>query len=462
MLKIFNTKSRKKEVFKSISKNIVNIYVCGITVSNYCHIGHCRTFYFFDILFRYLKHIGYNCNYIRNITDIDNNIIYKSVKYNLSINKISNFMIKKMKKDFKNLNFLIPTYEPRVSKNINYIIKNIKRLIKYNYAYISLNGDVCFSFKKIKNYGLNLLKNKIIYNKKNNFVLWKINKKFNIGWNSPWGFGIPGWHIGCSVLSNKYLLNKIDIHGGGSDLLFPHHENEIFLSKCLFKKKYLVNYWVHSGIVTNKGKKLSKSINNYFLIKDLLKIYHPDVIKYFLMSIHYRKKINFSLDKLDNCKLSVNSIYFSLKDLNINIILSKNDLLSFNEFDSFFYDNINDDFNIPKIYILFCYMVNEINKLKNKLKYLLASKIGFKICFFCNIIGLLKFNNLNDYFHREYLYKNKSDFYIIKKINKLVILRNIARFNNNWKLSDFIRNKLLKLNVIVKDKNNYKSDWYFN
>ncbi len=463
MLKIFNSFKKKKEVFRSYFSNKVNIYVCGVTVSDYCHIGHVRTFYFFDILLRYLKYLGYKCNYIRNITDIDNKIIKNSIKSNISLRKISKLMINFMNKDFKKLNFLKPNHEPKVSNNINLIIKYISKLLKNKYAYISYNGDILFSLKKIKNYGCNLLKKKIIYNSKYNFVLWKLNKKSDIlGWNSPWGIGRPGWHIECSVISNKYLFSKIDIHGGGSDLLFPHHENEIVQSKCLFKNKYFVNYWVHTGMVINCGKKLSKSKNNYFLIKDLLKIYHPDVIKYFLMSVHYRKKLNFNIEKLEKSKLLLNNMYFSLQGLNKNIILSKNDILSFNEFDDFFYKYMNDDFNIPKIYVLFFNMINEINRLKCKLNYILAGKLGIKIRFFFNLIGLLNFNNINDYFHKNYLYKNSINNKIIKKINKLIILRNIARKKNNWKLSDYIRNKLYKLNVFIKDKKNFISDWYFN
>ncbi len=464
MLKIFNTLTNKKEILIFNNTKNINLYVCGVTVSDYCHIGHARTFYFFDILVRYLNYLNYKCNYIRNITDIDNKIIFNSYKNNISIKSLSNLMILNMNNDFKKLNFIKPSFEPKVSNHIKLIIFFIKKLIKYNYAYISFNGDVLFNIKKIKKYGNNILINNNINNYNNNdFVLWKLNLNSsvkNFGWNSPWGIGRPGWHIECSIISYKYLKN-IDIHGGGIDLIFPHHENEFVLSKCLFKEKYSVKHWIHTGMVINNIGKLSKSKNNFFLIKDLLKKYNSDVIKFFLMSTHYRKNLVFDLKYLNKSKLCIKKIYSSLKDLDLNICLSDKDknLFLFKKINYYFNMYMNDDFNIPKIYCLFFYMVNKINILKSYGNYILASKIGVKIKYFANLLGLLDKKNL-DYFLNKKISNNKRNVFI-NKINKFIILRNKARLLKKWKLADWIRNRLLKNNICIQDKKE-NTNWYFN
>ncbi len=455
MLKIFNSVSNKKETFNFSKNKCINIYVCGVTVSNYCHIGHARTFYFFDIFIRYLVYLGYKYNYIRNITDIDDKIIFYSNKNNINISETSNLMINYMNNDFKKLGFIKPNLEPKVTDHIDLIIKYILILIKKKYAYISVNGDVLFN---INNYRLiynkfNLFNYKFSNNNKD-FVLWKlsINSKFNsFGWYSPWGLGRPGWHIECVVISNNYFKN-ITIHGGGIDLCFPHHENEYIISKCLFRKKYNIKYWIHTGIVIHNDSKLSKSKNSSFFIKDLLKKYDSDVIKYYLMSNHYRRNLNFSFNNLNQYKKSFKKIYLCLKNLNLNIFLSKKDLLYLNNFDYYFNMYMNNDFNIPNVYKLFFFMVNKINKLKKKNNFLLASKIGIKLKNFANILGLLN-NNKNNL--------NKSNIFFVKRINWLIKLRNLARKLKKWKLADWIRKKIYKNNIFIKDNIN-DTEWYFN
>ncbi len=459
MLKIFNTLKNKKELFKSITNKLVNIYVCGVTVSDYCHIGHGRTFYFFDILLRYLVHIGYKCNYIRNITDIDNNLIKKSFKKKISIKNISSKMISYMWKDFNNLNFKTPNFEPKITDNIDLIINEIKKLINSNFAYI-YNGNVYFKIRKYFNYGVFIL-NKKKNRFKKDFILWRKNKIHNnYGWNSPWSKGIPGWHIGCSVLSNKYLNNNIDIHGGGCDLIFPHHENDFIQSKCLYGNKYLSNYWIHTGMVlNNKGNKLSKSKNNFYLLNDLLKIYHPDVIKFFFMSNHYRKNLYFNISELEKSRLCINKLYLCLDNLNLNIFFNNKDFLSLKEFDDLFYDFMNDDINIPKVYTLIFHIMHEINKFKNIGKNLLASKLAFKMRYFANIIGILN-DDINIYLRNRK--NNKLNNKIIKKINKLIRIRNLARKKKKWNIADKLRNELYKLNISIKDRDDFISDWYLN
>ncbi len=462
MFKIFNTLSKKKELFTPFVNKNVNIYVCGVTTSDYCHIGHGRTFYFFDVLIKYLKYLGYKCNYIRNITDIDNKIIEKSISKNIPIKDLSNIMINSMYNDFNNLNLSSPNLEPKITDNVNIIILSIIKLLKYNYAYISKNGDVLFSYKYFynnlnKNYFSNLKYKK---NNEKDFVLWKLNKISDLsGWNSPWGLGRPGWHIECSVISNKYLNNIIDIHGGGSDLIFPHHENELIQSKCLFGINYNIKYWVHTGLVTYNGNKLSKSKKKQILLNKLLYKYFPDVIKYYLLSKHYRKNLDFNIKILDICKKSINKLYLGINDLDLNLNFNKNDILSLNYYDNIFLNYMNNDFNIPGVHKLFFLMLSEINKFKNK-KFILASKLAIKMKFYASFLGLLQYNS-KYFLSNKYFYNNIKYLKLINKINYLINSRNKARKENNWEKADFLRKKLINLNVMVKDEKNFITKWYF-
>ncbi len=461
MLKIFNTITKKKEIFNSILDNKVNIYVCGVTISDYCHIGHSRTFYFFDILVRYLKYLGYSCTYIRNITDIDNKLINKSLKKNISLKNLSSKMINLMYNDFSKLGLLNPNLEPKITDNIKYIILSIIKLIKYNYAYISNNGDVLFSYENFyKIFKSFFFKKRLLKIKENDFVLWKVNKKYDYyGWNSPWGLGRPGWHIECSVISNKYLCNTIDIHGGGSDLIFPHHENELIQSKCLFGFNYFIKYWIHTGLVISNNKKLSKTDNNVFLLNKMLIKYFPDVIKYYLMSVHYRRNLYFDIEKLNLSKIAIKKLYLGLYGLNLNLNFNKNDLILFKEFDNIFLCYMNDDLNILGIQKLLFLMLFEINKFKEK-NFILASKFGIKMKFFASFLGLLQYN-VKYFLSGKYFYNKKNYFNLLKKINYFIYYRNIARKNNNWIKADYYRNKLYKLNIYLKDKKNFITEWFF-
>lgn len=368
-------------------------------------------------------------------------------------------MIYSMFNDFEKLGLLKPNSEPKVTDHIDLIINSILKLLKCNYAYISFNGDVLFSVKKFLRYGNVFLKvkNSLKLIKGKDFVLWKLNRnQKSYGWISPWGIGRPGWHIECSVISNKYLSNGIDIHGGGVDLIFPHHENEYFQSKCLFNNFFNVNYWVHTGLVLFENKKISKSKKDFFLLSDLLKLYNSDVIKYYLMSVHYRKNLLFSYSIFKKYKLSLIRLYLCLKDLNLNIIFSKDDFVSLRSFDNDFNELMNDDLNIPGVYKLFNYMSNLINKFKNK-KFCLASKIGIKMIFLARIIGLLSYDV--DFFLKKSV--NFDNIKLIKKINYLVKKRHIFRKSKNWVKADLIKKKLFDLNVNVNDKINSFTDWYF-
>lgn len=453
MLKIYNTFNKKKEVFVPNDPNNIGIYVCGVTVSNLCHIGHARTFIFFDVLVRYLKYCGYKINYIRNITDIDDKIIKKSIDNNQSIQVFTNFMIKHMHQDFLSLNILRPNQEPKVTNNIKEIIDMIKKIILFNYAYISINGDVMFHVNKFKNYGklssqkINQLNSNNMF-KKNaiDFVLWKISKPNEPGWDSPWGRGRPGWHIECSAINYKYLKN-FDIHGGGVDLIFPHHENEIAQSMCINKKYF--NYWMHTGMVIINNKKMSKSLNNFFTIKEILKKYDNETIRYFLMSRHYRSPILFNIKNVMHSHLALSSLYNCLNNIEIEPPFKNNEV---KKFENNFKEAMNDDLNIPKTYSVLFNMMHTINKLKIK-NIRSAKMLAHKLKELANILGLLKKDS--DFFFKNLILKDKKK---IENIKKLILLRNQARKEKNWEKADFIRNKLKQIGVTLND-NIHKTTW---
>ncbi|CAL4324584.1 cysteine--tRNA ligase [Buchnera aphidicola] len=459
MLKIFNTITRSKEKFISIKKNIVNMYVCGVTVYNFCHIGHGRTFVTFDIVYRYFRHIGYKTMYIRNITDIDDKIINLAIKNNESISVFTNRMIKNMHRDFSSLNILSPDEEPKVTENIDAIIKIIKKLLKNNYAYIQNNGDVIFSVDSDIHYGKlsnQFLKNlqlgkriKIDKNKKNplDFVLWKkVSSSEKYYWNSPWGKGRPGWHIECTAISSLKLGNLLDIHGGGIDLLFPHHENERAQFSC-FKKKHKINYWMHSGMVILNNKKMSKSLDNFILLKDLLSKYDGESIRYFLISTHYRKPLNYSEENIKKSSISLRRLYFSLKNTTIN----KNFCSFPNKYQISFEEAMQDDFNTPKALLILHSLSKKINIFKNENKLEKVEKFSNLLRNLGKVLGIL-YSVPEEFLQRNIKIKEE------KEINSLIKKRNIARKLKNWPVSDKIRKKLFKLGIILED-NKLSTTW---
>ena len=319
---IFNTMSGSKELFKPINKDKVLMYVCGITAYDYSHIGHARAYITFDIIYRYLKHIGFNTLYVRNFTDIDDKIIKKANEEDVAFNIISERFIDEFHKDMNSLYIESPTYEPKATETVEDIILFIKSLIDNGFAY-EKNSDVFFKVNSFKEYGKLSHKNidELIFGariplneeKENplDFALWKKSKPNEPFWNSPWGQGRPGWHIECSTMSMKFLGGQIDIHGGGSDLIFPHHENEIAQSESFTGKKF-VNYWIHNGFVNINNEKMSKSLKNYITIRDLLKDYEPEVIRLFFMFTHYRSFIEFSQSGLESAQQSLIRLYEAL------------------------------------------------------------------------------------------------------------------------------------------------------
>lgn len=451
MLKIFNTLSRSKQDFHPINPPNVNMYVCGVTVYDLCHIGHGRTFVCFDMIARYLRHLGYNLNYVRNITDVDDKIIRRANENNESCTDLVNRMVKEMHADFKNLNILSPNQEPRATEHIAEIIAITKQLLAKNHAYIAENGDVMFEVKSFSQYGKLSRQNleqlqagaservEISTIKRNpmDFVLWKMSKPNEPSWDSPWGKGRPGWHIECSAMNNKAFGKHFDIHGGGSDLIFPHHENEIAQSCCALDTPY-VNYWVHSGMIMVDKEKMSKSLGNFFTIRDVLKHYAGEVVRYFLISTHYRSPLNYSEENLNLAQSALERLYTALRntDANAELIGGEEFLLSFE-------DAMNDDFNTPNACSVLFDLAREVNSLKAK-NDPLAHNLAQRLRQLARVLGILTQDP-------ESFLQGNVNIEEVKKIEELIAERNLARQNKDWAKADEARNALTAMGVVLED-----------
>ena len=447
-MKIFNSQTSSKEKFKPLEKGKINMYVCGMTIYDYCHIGHARTFFSFDVMVNFFKYLNYEVNYVRNITDIDDKIIQKAKEEEVPFSLITDKFIKAMNDDFKALNIQPPSIEPKVSEHIEDILEMIENLESNNFAYSGENSDVYFDIEKFPDYGK--LSNRvqedldsgsrveIDKNKKNpnDFVLWKKTSE-EPTWDSKWGRGRPGWHIECSAMSNKYLGNNFDIHGGGLDLKFPHHENEIAQSECANDSDF-ANYWIHVAPLNVDGKKMSKSLGNYLTIRDLLNDYHPEVLKTFFLLTHYRKPINFTASSINEAKNILDKLYESLKDAK-KFDSSKVDRKKIESFK----EALEDDFNTSKALKILQKISQDLNStrenkgaeeiLSNTLKVL------------GNIIGI--FNDASqDYFQYGLNQKISNE-----DIEIMIAERNQARLNKDFKKADLIREKLISLNIILED-----------
>ena len=449
-MKIYNSYTNELEEFKPIKPNNLSIYVCGPTVYNYIHIGNARPIILFDVLARYFKSLGYKINFVQNFTDIDDKIINRSNELNIKFNELSEKYIKAFLEDISNLNILEDVKRPKVSENMPEIIEMIQNLIDEGYAYESM-GDVFFEVSKYSEYGK--LSNQKIQdleigarveentNKKNpiDFALWKKMKEGEPYWDSPWSKGRPGWHIECSVMSKKYLGNNFDIHGGGIDLLFPHHENEIAQSRCsCHGENKFANYWMHNGFLEINGEKMSKSLGNYKLLRDILEKYDGSIIRLFMLSTHYRKPINFTLEGLDAAKRTISSIYDTLeryakleKDSNSNME-ARNAII---EFEEKFKDAIEDDLNTPLAIAAIHEFIKKINKLITIDSFKEIDDVVEKIKYYLEeVLGVKMKTNEN----------NKLEEKLIELLNNI---REDARKNRNFELSDLIRDELAKLGI---------------
>ncbi len=442
-----NSLGNKKEKFIPIDKNQIKMYVCGPTVYDDPHIGNARPLVVFDILFRILKcNFGDNLvTYVRNITDIDDKIIQSSIEKKISTEELTKKITKNFHDDCSYLNCLKPTYEPKATDNISLMIEMINQLLEIGYAY-SNNKHVYFEVKKFKDYGKLSNKNldeliagsrvEISENKKNpeDFVLWKPSKDEEPYWDSPWGKGRPGWHLECSVMSKKYLGDKFDIHGGGRDLIFPHHENEIAQSRCANNNDVFANYWVHNGFITMSNEKMAKSQGNILKIKDFKNKIDGQVLRLALMSTHYKQQLDWNNQLINNCQNTINKWYQSYVNLNKKVLIPDE-----------FLNPLNDDLNTPG------YIANLHQLYEKSLKGNLKDKEIFTSA--CNFIGLLDVDK--DTWEQSKKMKTKlSEKDILAKIDE----RNIARDNKDYILADKIRDELLQNEVLLEDKDG-KTTW---
>ncbi|WP_083172382.1 cysteine--tRNA ligase [secondary endosymbiont of Trabutina mannipara] len=458
MLKIFNTLTRKKEKFKPISSSKVGIYVCGITVYDLCHIGHGRTFVFFDIVTRYLRYRGFNVNYIRNITDIDDKIIKRATEKGDTVQHLTESMILEMHRDFEILNILRPDNEPRATHYIDAIIEMVSKLIEKKHAYVAYNGDIMFSVKTQNNYGLLSQQNieqlqvfsctEVNKVKKNpiDFVLWKMSKYGEPSWQSPWGKGRPGWHIECSAMNIKHLGYHFDIHGGGSDLIFPHHENEIAQSTCIHNGPY-VNIWMHSGMVMVNGNKMSKSTGNFFTVRDVLQNYDAETIRYFLISGHYRNQLNYSKENIKQARAAIERLYIALRGTDTTIAPTGG-----TKFVEQFIAAMDDDFNTPEAYAVLFSIAREINRLKSQHPDAVPG-MAATLRHLAGVLGLLQ-QDPGTFLQQKANTADKSN-----KVNNneniqiaaLIKQRNKARNCKQWAIADQIRDKLNMLGIVLED-----------
>ncbi|UKH18463.1 cysteine--tRNA ligase [Actinobacillus pleuropneumoniae] len=452
MLKIYNTLKREKEEFKPINPNQVGMYVCGVTVYDLCHFGHGRTFVSFDVIARYLRYLGYNLRYVRNITDVDDKIIKRALENNETCDQLVDRMIAEMHKDFDDLNIIRPDVEPRATKHIPEIVAMVEKLIANGHAYVAADGDVMFDVESFKKYGALSRQNleqlqagarvEIKSVKKNpmDFVLWKMSKEGEPSWQSPWGNGRPGWHIECSAMNSKELGEHFDIHGGGSDLMFPHHENEIAQSCCAHGGDY-VNYWLHTGMLTIDDEKMSKSLGNFFTIRTMLEKYESETLRYFFLTAHYRSLLNYSLDNLDLARSALERLYTSLRGCDLSVEVAGGE-----QYVEAFKAAMDDDFNTPGALAVLFEIAREVNKLKTE-DMAKANGLAVRLKELADVLGLL-------YQDPEAFLQGDANNDEVAEIEALIKQRNEAKAAKNWAVADEVRDKLKAMNIVLEDTPN--------
>ncbi len=448
-LQIYNTLSKTKEPLRPLVDNQVRMYVCGMTVYDFCHIGHARVMVAFDVISRWLRHRGYDLTYVRNITDIDDKIIRRAAENGESFQQLTERMIAAMHEDEGRLGVLRPDQEPRASEHIDGMFRMIQTLIDKGYAYAPGNGDVYYRVGRFAGYGK--LSRKRIEDLKIgarievgeakedplDFVLWKAAKPGEPSWASPWGEGRPGWHIECSVMSTCCLGDTFDIHGGGPDLVFPHHENEIAQSEAATGKPYAMT-WMHAGAVRVDGEKMSKSLGNFFTIRDVLEQYHPEVVRYLLVASHYRSPINYSEDNLKEAKGALERLYRAIKGL------PQVPANGGEEFVERFGKAMDDDFNTPEACAVLFDMAREVNRLKDS-DFDAAAALGARLRELAAVTGLLQLDA------DQYLHAGAAGRVDAAEVEALIQARLQARAEQDWAESDRIRDQLAEMGVVLED-----------
>ncbi|NRP48184.1 MULTISPECIES: cysteine--tRNA ligase [unclassified Marinobacterium] len=450
MFQLYNTLSKSKQPFTPIEAGKIRMYVCGVTVYDLCHIGHARVMVSFDVITRYLRARGWDVEYVRNITDVDDKILKRAAENGETPDQLTQRMIAAMHEDEASLSVLRPDQEPRATHHIQDIIDMVQALIDKGFAYAAANGDVYYRVEKFETYGR--LTNKVIDELRSgarveveaakesplDFVLWKAAKPGETSWESPWGAGRPGWHIECSAMSKCCLGETFDIHGGGPDLPFPHHENEIAQSEAANGKTY-VNYWMHAGPVRVNKEKMSKSLGNFFTIREVLKEHNPEVVRYFLSSVHYRSSIDYSLDSLKEARSALDRFYQALDGVEIPEVE-----IASNDYSDRFFAAMDDDFNTPMAFAVLFEMASELNRLKGK-DEAAASQLAGQIKALAGVVGLLQQNP------KDFLQQGSAGEISGDEVEALIVERKEARANKDFARSDEIRDQLAAAGVILKD-----------
>ncbi|MDT4329658.1 cysteine--tRNA ligase [Methylomonas sp. MED-D] len=445
MLKIYNTLTRSKQEFIPREPGKVGMYVCGMTVYDYCHVGHARVMVVFDTVARYLRHAGYQLTYVRNVTDIDDKIIQRANENGEAFTELTERFIAAMHEDERALAVLPPDIEPRATQSIADIIRMIETLIDKGYAYVGGNGDVFYAVSRFDGYGklsgkniedLNAGERVGVDTAKRDpldFVLWKMAKLGEPAWESPWGMGRPGWHIECSAMSTCCLGNHFDIHGGGMDLQFPHHENEIAQSEGATGQPF-VNYWMHNGFVRINEEKMSKSLGNFFTVREVLKQYRPEVIRFFILSSHYRSPLNYADEQLDEAGTALTRLYTALRGVEIaDIDIDVDYRLRFEQ-------AMDDDFNTPVALAVLFDLARELNKTEHK------AQLATTLKRLAGILGLLQ-DDPDDFLKGG----SGADGLSEADIESLIADRKVAKTNKDWARADAIRDRLKSSGVILED-----------
>ncbi len=450
MLKIYNDLNNRKEEFKPLQPGKARMYVCGMTVYDLCHLGHARVIVVFDVVYRYLREKGYDVTYIRNITDIDDKIINRANENGEPFGELTGRFITAMQEDAAVLGALAPDGEPRATTHISEIVDMIQRLIDNGHAYQADNGDVYYAVNSFPGYGklsgksledLQAGARVEVDSKKRNpldFVLWKMAKPGEPAWDSPWGRGRPGWHIECSAMSTCCLGDTFDIHGGGADLTFPHHENEIAQSEGATGKKF-VNYWMHNGFVRINDEKMSKSLGNFFTVREILKRYQAEEVRYFILTSQYRSPLNYDDEHLDNARGALTRFYTALRGLPEAVPGGGEALVSR------FYEAMDDDFNTPEALAAMFELVRELNRVRNE-DEALAAGLGAQLKRLGAVIGILQDDP------DRYLRGMAADDGLADEAIELLVQQRLdARSAKNWGEADRIRDELMEKGIVLED-----------
>ncbi len=451
MITLYNTLTNKKEPFVPIKAGEVGMYVCGMTVYDYCHLGHARVMVAFDVMVRHFRHRGFKVNYVRNITDIDDKIIARANENGEDFLALTERFVQAMHDDSDALGILPPDAEPRATQSMPAILAMIERLIEKDFAYQADNGDVYYSVKAFDDYGklsgrqVDDLRSgarvEIGEQKRDplDFVLWKMAKPDEPFWDSPWGAGRPGWHIECSAMSSELLGEHFDIHGGGQDLQFPHHENEIAQSEGCHGHK-MVNYWLHNGFVRINDEKMSKSLGNFFTVREILENYRAEEVRYFILTSQYRSPLNYDEEHLQNARAALTRFYTTLRDLPEAAALAESD------YETRFDAAMDDDFNTPEALAVLFELARETNRLKESGAEE-AAALGATLKKLAAVLGILQ-TDPEAFFKQA---TGSEDGLSDAEVEALIEQRYQARADKNWAEADWVRDELKEAGIVLED-----------